>query len=402
MTVLTSLLPITKTYLEGKRMLKAVTSTSDRFDPLKATDEVIADCHTQLNGASPKAGIILTSYTKADYQEMLAKISRAFPNIQLIGCTTDGEISSSLGVSVDSVTLLLFVSETVEFATTIVADISNNPEITFKRVFNICREQLQCEPVCGIIFPDGLTTIGAPLDSIIREAFGENFPFFGGTAGDHYELKQTFQFYNTEVHTNSAPIMLIGGNLNVCVRMVSGWTPIGRYHDVEKFKRNRVYTISGVTAKEFYEKYLGPYHQKFTDFPLAVYKEEGEMFILRTPLLVHEDGAMDFIGNFFKNAKIRLTTILRDDAIAAADGANRELLEEVGDRAAVILNFSCAVRKHFLSSRKEEESLHLRKHSPAPYVGFFSYGEIGPFGVGSPTWFHTNTYLVAALMPKEE
>lgn len=381
-------------------MLKAVTSTSDRFNSLDATAEVIADCRTQLDGAQPCAGIVLTSYMEIDYRKMLAQINEAFPGIQLIGCTTDGEISSSMGVSEDSVTLLLFSSDTVQFATTLVTGISDQPDQAFRNAFTGCSDQLQGDPVCGFIFPDGLTTIGAPLDKLIRDTFGERFPFFGGTAGDHYVLKQTFQFFGNEVHTNAAPIMLLGGELEVAVRMVSGWTPIGKYHKVEKYSNNRVYTIEGVTAKEFYEKYLGPYQQKFTDFPLAVYQEEDGDFILRTSLSVDEDGSMEFIGNFFDDARVRLTTILRDDAILAADTANRELLEEAGDRAALILSFSCAVRRHFLSSRKEEESLRLREHSPAPYAGFYSYGEIGPFRVGRPTWFHTNTYLVVALMPK--
>ena len=382
-------------------MLKAVTSTSDRVNPLDAADEVIGSCLQQLAGAKPSAGIVLTSYVDTDYGQMLARIDEAFPGIQLIGCTTDGEISSSMGVSDDSVTLLLFSSDTVYFAATLVTEISERPEEEFRMAFSRCTDLLPSDPVCGFIFPDGLTTMGVPLDILIRESFGENFPFFGGTAGDHYALRQTFQFFGTEVHTNAAPIMLVGGDLEVAVRMVSGWTPIGKYHKVEKFENNRVLTIEGLTAREFYEKYLGSYQRTFTDFPLAVYREEDGEFILRTALVVNDDGAIDFIGNFFEGARVRFTTILRDDAIHAADEANRELLAEVGQRAALILNFSCAVRKHFLSSRKAEESQRLREFSSAPYAGFYSYGEIGPFKVGQPTWFHTNTYLVAALMPKD-
>lgn len=394
--------PLTPSNPGDRLMFQAITSTSDKYDPLDAVNEVVADCISQLSGALPNAGILLTSYIDTDYTEMLAAVCEAFPETQLVGCTTDGEISNTMGVTEDSVTLLLFISDTVRFATALVTDISTQPDEAFREAFARCSDLLRGEQVCGFIFPDGLTTIGIPLDTLIRETFGEQFPFFGGTAGDHYLLKQTHQFYNNQVHTNAAPILLMGGELDVAVRMVSGWSPIGKYHSVEKFENNRVFTIDGMSARQFYEKYLGPYQQKFTDFPLAVYAEEDGDFILRTLLSVDDDGSGEFIGNFFDGAKVRLTTILRDDAIAAADMANKELLEVSAGRASVILAFSCAVRRHFLSSRREEESVRLRKHSPVPYAGFYSYGEIGPMKLGSPTRFHTNTYIVVSLMAREQ
>lgn len=379
-------------------MLLSINHTCDDVDPREATIEVIRVCKEQLGAEKAQAGLLFTSYIGTDYHRMLRLINDAFDDIKLIGCTTDSEMSSAMGFSEDSVSLTLFSSDEIEFATAVATNIQDNSEASFKDAFSACSAQLEQKPVCGLVFPDGLTSIGIPLDKIIRTSFGELFPFLGGTAGDHYELKQTYQFFGTEVYSDAAPILLFAGPLELSYRIVSGWSPIGNYATVDKFEGNRVYKIGGVTAQQFYERYFGPYQQAFTDFPLALYREEEEDFVLRTPLGVDEkDGSMVFIGNFFRDSKVRLTTILREDAIEAADRANRELLEEIDGRADVVLSFSCAVRRHFLGSRSFEESKRLRDNLEVPFSGFYSYGEIGPFGMGKPTRFHTNTYLALAM-----
>lgn len=379
-------------------MLLSFTSTSDSVVPTEAVAEVIDGCKKQLGSEKAQAGLVFTSYMEANYTEMLTMIMEAFPGIKLVGCTTDSEMSSTMGFTEDSITLTLFSSDIIEFAATVATDISKNTNGAFQKAATTCRAQLTQAPACGLIFPDGLSTIGIPLDEVVKASFGESFPFFGGTAGDHYLLKKTFQFFGTEVYSDAAPILLFAGNLALSYRIVSGWTAIGNYFTIDNFEDNKIYTIGGQSAQAFYESYLGPYQQAFTDFPLAVYQEEEKEFVLRTPLDVNkEDGSMVFIGNFFKGAKVRLTTVLRDDAINAADNANKELLEEIDGEADVILNFSCAVRRHFLGSRTAEECKRLKENSTISFTGFYGYGEIGPHGVNGPTKFHTNTYLILAM-----
>jgi len=142
-------------------------------------------------------------------------IVEAFPGVKLIGCTTDSEMSSTMGFTEDSITLTLFSSDQIEFAATIATDISQNRETVFHDAFRDCSSRITRAPACGLIFPDGLTTIGILLDKVIRDSFGELLPFLGGTAGDHYLLKQTYQFFGTEVYSDAAPILLFAENLSL-------------------------------------------------------------------------------------------------------------------------------------------------------------------------------------------
>jgi hypothetical protein len=378
-------------------MLQVTIATSDALAPETALAEVITECRTKLDDKLPQAGLFFTSYLDIEYTALLQEIHSAFPGIKLVGCTTDSEIGAQ-GATDDSLSLLLFSSDHLEFATTIIPQLSSRASEGFRLAAEACSAQLEKEPACGLIFPDGLTTIGLPLDQFLRDGFGQTFPFFGGTAGDNYRLQQTYQFHGTEVYSDAAPVLLLAGDLEIAHSIDSGWTPIGNYVTIDQFEGNRVYTIGGQTAQEYYENYFGPYQQAFTDFPLAVYAEEDHNFVLRTPMGVDpEDGSMVFIGNFFAGAKARLTTILRDEAIEAADKVNNDTMQQMNDDADVVLTFSCAVRRHFLGSRSSEETQRLRTQGRIPFGGFYSYGEIGPFNRESLTRFHTNTYIALAL-----
>ena len=141
-------------------MLQAFISVSDELDLLEATQEVITDCRVKLDGLMPKVGIVFTSCMGGDFSGMLAKILGAFPGIQLLGCTTDGEISRAGGFMEDSVALLLLCSSSIRFGVSVAVDVSKQPEASIAKAFAECRRKISGTPRCGFIFPDGITTVG--------------------------------------------------------------------------------------------------------------------------------------------------------------------------------------------------------------------------------------------------
>jgi hypothetical protein len=88
-------------------MFTAVVGHSEDLDTLAAANEILAQCRSKLKGTVPRAGLLFAAID-FDHQVLLDEINRHYPGIQLIGCSTDGEISSDLGFREDSVTLILF------------------------------------------------------------------------------------------------------------------------------------------------------------------------------------------------------------------------------------------------------------------------------------------------------
>jgi hypothetical protein len=93
-------------------MLKVAVGHSDDADAAYAIADAVTQCQTALAGQQPQAGILLSA-VDFDYEAMLAHIYETYPALQLIGGTTDGEVSSQLGFQQDSVVLVLFASDTV-------------------------------------------------------------------------------------------------------------------------------------------------------------------------------------------------------------------------------------------------------------------------------------------------
>jgi hypothetical protein len=166
-------------------MLTTAIGVSDSIDHRRAIAAVLDQCEAALDGARPQAGILFTSIIDADFSYFLDQIATRFPAIELIGCTTDGEIVAGQGFIEDAVALLLLASDHLRFATAVACDLSTRGTETLPAAVADCRRRLGGKPALGIILPDGLTTFAVPFGRLIQQAAGKSFPVFGGTAGDH-------------------------------------------------------------------------------------------------------------------------------------------------------------------------------------------------------------------------
>lgn len=384
-------------------MLHTAIGISDDIDIDFAVQQVLQTCRLELGNNHPDVGILYTSCMDADFEHIAKTVVSAFPDVQLIGCTTDGEITASLGFSEDSIALLLISSDNLSFSSALARDISRDPENSIQTAFTDAREKLGCVPACAIVLPDGLTSIGIGLDTICRKVMGDKFPVFGGIAGDHFLLQTTYQFFGGEVVTDAMPILLIGGELGMVASVFTGPTPFGSYYTIDEFRDNTVSKIDGRSIIDFYRDEYGEHVDMFTNFPLAVYPADGDHYFLRNPILIDvERDTIGFVGNFPENCRIRLTQVLREDILRSAEDANRKLLEgEQGREPELILIFSCTARRHVLGSETSNEVAILRNSNrKIPFFGFYCYGELAPFDIGLPVRFHNETFASVALFSR--
>jgi len=381
-------------------MITAAIACSDDIDIGLALCEVIDDCRRQLGDRQPQAGIIFTSCMDADFTSLLEVILREFPGLQLIGCTSDGEITPAGGFIEDSLSLLLLASDTVHFATAIATGLSDNPLQSLTTAYAEARRLLPEEPSCAFLFPDGMTIIGIDLGEAVTKAFGGAFPVFGGAAGDHYLFTGCYQFHNHSVYRDAAPMLFIAGPLQVASAFRTGPLPIGNHFPLGRHHANIVHEIAGKRALDFYQEHFGEYRSEFSEFPLAVYEGADNEFFLRDPYQVNEeDGSLTFIGTLPESCTVRLTLASRDEVLEATRRATQSVLGEFdGDQPELVLIFPCTWIRHILGSRTDETFTPLRQQERAiPFFGFYCYGEIAPSRLGQPSRFHNDTYIIVAL-----
>ena len=186
-----------------------------------------------------------------DHELVLERIHHVFPGLELIGGTTDGEVSSVLGFQQDSLTLTLLCADDIEIRAAVGRQVSKNPEAITQKAATEVRQQLTMTPRFCVGIPESLTTSAASILRGLQLALGD-VPVFGGATADQTKMEQTYQFYKTEVLSDAVPFLLFAGNVLFSHGVASGWRPIGKRSRVTKVTDNTIYEIDQQPALDFY------------------------------------------------------------------------------------------------------------------------------------------------------
>jgi hypothetical protein len=394
-------------------MLKVAVGHSNDPDSLEAVNEVLEQCQTTLAGQIPQAAVLFAAID-FEHQLIVDRINEVFPGIELIGGSTDGEVSSVLGFQQDSLTLMLFCSEDIEFCAQVGRSVSQAPLDIARKTAEAAKRQLLSPPKLCITTPESLTTSASSILDGLKLAL-EEVPILGGTTGDQTHIKQTFQYFKTEVLSDSVPILLIGGNLLFSHGVSSGWAPLGKRSVVTKVEKNVIYEIDGKPALDFYHYYFHTFAADLA-YPLAIFPPGEETFFLRAALSY--DAVLRSItvsADVTEGSVIQITEATQTDILSASKTSFEQAWDAYpGVAPTAALFFSCAWRRFILGTQTMKEfeaiaTLHPQRlkpdtssleQAPLSSCGFYTYGEIAPLRAQGPTFFH-NTTFVTLLMGSE-
>jgi hypothetical protein len=364
-------------------MLFSVIAHSDDIDADGALDELIEQCTAALGDRTPQAGIMFAGH-EMDHAILLGGVCDTWPDVELIGCTTDGELSSRLGFRQDSVALALFGSDRIQFTAGLGQDLSGDVAGACGRAIDTARAKATKAPTICLTLPESLTSSGQEVVEALSDKLGGEVPVFGATSGDGYELTKTYQFFGRDVFSDSVPVLLLSGPLVYSAAVESGWAPLGEPGVVTSSDYTLLCEIDGRPAMEFFRRFLGPDGAPTPEFPLAILDENGAVECLRTALSEHQDdtGAIRFLSEVREGARVQITTA---DRAAILNGCSASVEKAFADyphgkSPEVALVFSCCCRRLLLGTRTKEEIGIVESvlGSDFPVVGFYGYGEIGP------------------------
>jgi len=384
-------------------VFSAYVGHSEEADADAAVEEILEQCRAGLDGAVPRAGLLFAAID-FDHQALLCEITRAFPEMALIGCTTDGEISSELGFREDSATLILFVSDTIDITSGVGRGVSTDAAQACRSAVEAAQAKTDKPARLCLATPEGLTIDGHLVTATLQHAVGPDIPMFGALAGDQWRLKGTKQFYGTEVLTDAIPVLLLSGDFHFSYGVATGWHQVGEVGRVTKAAGSVVHEIDGKPAIDFYRQYLGPGTKPTAEVPLAVLSTQDDSQYLRASWGVVDEttGAVTFLATVPEGSRVRLTLATRDEILTGCGEslaiAKANLPSEV--RLGAALFFSCAARKVLLGTRTQEEIRLIRDTlgDGVPACGFYGYGEISP-NMGDPTGtkYHNESFVTLLI-----
>jgi len=389
-------------------MFVSAVGHSEDPDAQGAMEEIREQCEKALLGHKPKAGIL---YAAIDFEhgELLTIIEEYWPGLELIGCTTDGESSSELGFSQDSIVLVLFASDAIDITTGIGESLSEDTQTACHKAVEMASAKSQKKHALCVALPDGLSSSGQVVVNSLVAELGKSIPLIGGTAGDQFQLKKTFQFFGQRVLSDAVAVMLFSGPLDFSFSLGRGCSLVGNESTVTKSDGALLLEIDNIPAVDYYKNLFGEQTTNATELPLAVLAEDGEIDYLRTPAADFdpETGAVTMFADIKEGSKVRPSTMTRDSLLSDCNQAGKTVAAEYpsGQHPSVALVFSCAGRKVWLGTRTKEEQTTLANNldPTIPSAGFYTYGEICPsIPIEDGAKFHNHSFVVALLGEHDE
>jgi hypothetical protein len=259
---------------------------SDDIDPEDAVAAVLEQCDRSLDGARPTAGLLFST-SDTDLAPVVDRVRRAHPDIELVGSTSAGEMSSVLGFQEDSVALALFTSDSVDITAGVGLGVSASAEGAARQAIAQALSKTDKPPRLCITMPCITADDPSILLRELQRSLGEGVPVLGGGSAPRTvpnEAPRARQFYDDRVLEDGASLLLFSGPLSYSFGVDTGWRPIGSRGRVTEVSGTTIHRIEGEPAIGFYQRYLGPDVKPTPANPLAVFEGDADDFYLRVPL----------------------------------------------------------------------------------------------------------------------
>jgi len=389
-------------YEEGKWMIKGTTVAAKKPYSREKGESMGRDLVHQL-GRAPNACWLFCEPGERMH-DLLAGIYATVGTENLVGCTTDGEISSA-GFSTGSAVLGGIASHAVKFQVAAVTGIKTDSEGSGRRL----GERLPRAARHVQMFSDGLTGNGSALLRGMNRVFGPGVTISGGTAGDARAFAQTWQFIGDKVLTDAAVGISFTGDFQVGTGVRSGWIRAGIPKKVTRASGNVVYQLDDESALAVYRRYLGPLASRLpavgVQFPFGLVDDSenlGDDPVLRAPMALDEaDGSVTFAGEIPEGSTICLCTGGMSDNLlnASAEAARRAVDALSGTFPSMIFFYSCMARKIILGPLAGEETQRVSTAvgRGIPVIGFYTYGEYCPSTNGAECRLHNETATITIV-----
>ena len=354
-------------------------------------------------GASAQLVLLFGSRQILKLGRHFEAVRAAFPEAQIVGCSTAGEICGT-EVSDDSLVLtaVAFSHTRVVSGKTKIIGLADSYEAGERLARGLAPDKL----VHVFVLSDGLGVNGSELVRGLTSNLPSSVSVTGGLSGDGAGFAETVVVGNGEAESNVVAVVgFYGDRLEVGYASLGGWDSFGPERLITRSSGNILYELDGRSALDLYKTYLGEHSAGLPAtgllFPLSLRTAHGESGLVRTILAVNEeDKSMVFAGDMPMGAYARLMKANFDRLIDGSTGAARASSEGMRSKQAdLAILISCVGRKLVLKQRVEEEVEGVRDvlGSAAVLAGFYSYGEISPFTPGAKCALHNQTMTITTF-----
>jgi hypothetical protein len=349
-----------------------------------------------------------------DQQLLIESIREATSGAPLSGCSGEGIITQGMVAETNfGVCVMAIASDELRFENVCVKELATGFGSAGEHLAEKVRPLLAQDNIACFLFVDGLTFDFDPFRDAFEKALGHDrpLPFFGGLAADNWATRRTYQYHDDQVFSEGISCVIISGKGEVAWGVNHGCVPVGTRRTITRSKGNIIYEIDGTPALEALKDYVenGSESQwnKLTlnlclgfKTPEHLKQEYGE-FIIR--YVMDKNDAEGWVAIQSDVSEGTPLWIMRRDKELMREGLQvitQQLDEKLGGHTPkLLMQFECMGRGKVVYREQEKidllRSLQDEVGSDLPWIGFYSYGEIGP--VSGYNCIHNFTSVLVAI-----
>ena len=354
--------------------------------------------------ADAQLALVFSSAAMLGQEATWNRLRTAFPQAQIVGCSTAGEIAGT-NVYDESLTC---TGMTFERSNVAVASVLLSEAPTCEALGELLISRLPRERLAHVfVLSDGLHVNGSELVQGLVAHLPEHVAVTGGLSGDGSDFRCTAVCVNGPTPSQQiVAVGLYGEHLQIGYGCLGGWDPFGPERRITKARGNVLYELDGEPALDLYKRYLGEHAAELPAsgllFPLALRSNSDVRNpVVRTILSVDEDAkTLTFAGDITVGYRARLMRANFERLVDGASGAAKITQEKIGAHTPdLAILVSCVGRKLVLKQRVEEEVEAVRDvlGDGAALTGFYSYGEISPFTPSARCELHNQTMTITTI-----
>jgi hypothetical protein len=348
-----------------------------------------------------------------DQRALLDAVRQATGGARLAGGSGEGVIA---GAEADesnfSVAVMAIASDELRFDNAITSGLTVDSESAGRTIAGQLASRVRPDTQALIMLGDGLSLnfdrFAAGFESELH--LDRPLPLFGGTSADNMELKQTYQYCDDQITSDGVACVLLSGSARLAWSVNHGCIPIGGERKVTSAAGNLIFEIDGMPVLDVLKEYL--VDDEIDNWNKAAghlciglkapeqMKDYDEYLIRFMPARDDTAGSITISTEVKEGTSIWMTRRDQDKISAGVDRIGDEIKATIGDCAPkMVFQFDCAGRGKLML--RDQQKLQLletlqRKIGPnAPWMGLYTFGEIGP--VGESNCFHSYTAVVLAV-----
>jgi hypothetical protein len=325
--------------------------------------------------------VVFFCSSEYDLDVLAAEMSRLFAGIQVVGCTTAGEIgpagyrSHSLSGASFSVGSCMAVSGLLDHLSQF--DIARGHDLAQTLLQRLESKTPQASPdnSFALLLIDGLSVREEPVAHDLQYALGK-ITLFGGSAGDDLKFVQTCVYSDGRFHSDSAALILISTSLPFKIFMTQHFVSTDKRLVVTEADpaRRIVKEINGLPAAAEYARLVGVdvndlNPMRFSASPVVV--KIGSTDYVRSIQKVNTDGSLTFFCAIEEGVVFRMAHGV--DLVNNLEQTFDTIRAEIGPPQ-LVFGCDCILRNLEVSQNglKDRVGEIFRRNNT---IGFSSYGE---------------------------